>query len=328
MLSVPVMLLAIQTRNGPEVNPGLSLPEREAALLARYILARWGADPVVWLLNGDGDYRGAKAERWRNIGRAAFDGVWHAPVSLHPGGRMWVMDEFRGETWLDICGYQSAHADSDGNSQWIHSGPPAQEWTRTPPKPVVSLEAPYERAQAPGALPIDFLVRRNHIWSLLNAPIAGITYGVHGVWGWSDGVHPAPGHGANVSPHWKTLLDLPGAVQIARIRHALESMEWTRLEPAPRIVAVQPGSAAPRAFIAAAQTPSGSATIAYTPEGRAIVFERGGLPAAHEAAWLSPATGERSPAKASDGERGLVFATPAPGDWLLLVRAPTPAAAR
>ena len=312
ILSVPVMLWAISSPPGSEVNPGVSLPERQAIMLAQYMLARWGADPVAWLLNGDGDYRGPRAERWKTIGRGAFNGMGHALVALHPGGGKWVMDEFRDEPWVDLCGYQSAHADSDGNSNWITSGPPAAEWTKAPARPVMSLEAPYERAE-PGS---DFLVRRNHWWSLLNAPVAGITYGVHGVWGWSDGVHPAPGHGKTVAPRWDKLLDLPGARQACAMREFFESFEYRRLKPAPRILAAQPGKEAARRFVSAAQTDTRDITVVYVPEDRRVALVEGALPARYEAVWVKPDTLARSAARSE----GLTFEAPGAGDWLLLAR--------
>jgi hypothetical protein len=320
MVSVPVMLWAIATPKGPEVNPGLTLSESDAVLLARYMQARWGSDPVVWLLNGDGDYRGPKAERWKRIGRGVFEGVRHAPVSLHPGGLMWVMEEFRGEKWLDIAGYQSAHSDSDRNSTWITTGPPSLEWKQPPVRPVISLEAPYDKAAADQEA-WSAVVRRNHMWSLLSAPVAGITYGVHGVWGWSDGEHPAPGHGTTVWPHWQKLLDLPGATQVAQLCGVLRSMDWTHLAPAPEVLAEQPGSSVPATFVSAAQTESKRETVVYTPKGGEVKLRRAALPSAFEAEWVKADSGARSRAEGKAAGDQVLFATPAAGDWVLLLRA-------
>jgi hypothetical protein len=64
LLNVPVMLWAFAGGSNPKINPGASLPEDQAILLARYLVGRWGAQPVMWILAGDGDYRGEKSERW------------------------------------------------------------------------------------------------------------------------------------------------------------------------------------------------------------------------------------------------------------------------
>jgi hypothetical protein len=173
----------------------------------------------------------------------------------------------------------------------------------------MSLEGPYERAEGN-----DFLVRRNHWWSLLNAQVAGITYGVHGVWGWSDGVNPAPGHGKAVSPRWDKLLELPGASHAGAMRAFFESFEYWRLKPAPQILASQPGKEAARRFISAAQTDTRDITVLYVPEDRGVTLAEGALPARYEAVWVKPDTRARAAARG----QGPAFETPGPGDWLLL----------
>ncbi|MBI1924108.1 DUF4038 domain-containing protein [Candidatus Poribacteria bacterium] len=108
LVAAPVLLWAIWG----ETNPGYALPEPEAIPLARYMVARYGAYHVIWILAGDGDYRGEQAERWKRIGRAVFGGRHHRLVTMHPGGQQWVADEFREEAWYDIISYQSGHGDS------------------------------------------------------------------------------------------------------------------------------------------------------------------------------------------------------------------------
>src|ERR1051326_783463 len=109
LLSVPVLLWAINGGGNPQVNPGVSLPEDQAILLARYMVARWGANDVVWILAGEGVYRGGKGECWERGGRAGFGDISHAPVTMHPGGMQFVWDEFKDEAWYGIVGYQSGH---------------------------------------------------------------------------------------------------------------------------------------------------------------------------------------------------------------------------
>ena len=142
ILNVIVLLWAarwLRVYSDNVVNPGLSLPEDQAILLARYMVARWGANHVVWILNGDGHYIDEAAERWRVIGRAVFGGREHAPVSLHPGGQMWNQGEFGNEEWLDIWGYQSGHKLDEDGLRWLVKGAPATEWNK---ESVSSLHQP------------------------------------------------------------------------------------------------------------------------------------------------------------------------------------------
>ena len=110
------------------------------------LLAKYPFLPVLdeTFKNGDGDYRGAKAERWRRIGRALFGARPHAPVMLHPSGMNIPFEEFRDQKWLDITSYQSGHGDDEATQRWLVTGPPAQVWQLDPPRPSINLEPPYE----------------------------------------------------------------------------------------------------------------------------------------------------------------------------------------
>jgi hypothetical protein len=321
ILSVPIMLWAIN--RGPEdaVNPGVSLPEKDAILLGRYLVARWNADPVVWVLNGDGDYQKEKAARWRNIGRGVFQEIWHAPVAIHPGGLQWVMDGFPDESWLSIAGYQSGHADTDANCRWITMGPPATYWKRDRARALLSLEAPYESPSREGLSPShDYVTRRNHYWSILNAPIVGVTYGASGVWSWSDGLNPVPGHGARVPPAWKTMLDLPAATQMRYLIQFFESLDFQRLRPEPQVLARQPGTEAMARFISATQTPDKTLTVLYTPMDRTVSVNTAALLPSVAGEWFNPRTGMRCLATGKSAGDTLEFSTPEDGDWLLVLK--------
>src|SRR5690606_28082682 len=102
-----------------------------------------------WFWGGDGLYH-QDPKRWRWIGAAVFgdaregyhDQSERAVTTLHPGGGLWVAEEFRDEPWYDFVGYQSGHG---GESfRWIYDGPPSREWDKAWTKPVINLEPCYE----------------------------------------------------------------------------------------------------------------------------------------------------------------------------------------
>ncbi len=303
-----------------QTNPGLVLPVDQAVLLARYEIARWGAWDVLWILNGDGDYRGEKAERWRQIGRAVF-GHPHAPVTLHPCGVNWPYDDFAEESWLDIAGYQSGHDDGETRLRWLVQGPPATEWRREPVRAFMNIEPPYENHNAyTSKQPLSaHTVRRALYWSLLVSPTAGLTYGGHGVWGWDDGTQPPFAHPASGVPlPWRQALTMPAAEQMAHLAALFGSLDWPRLTPAPELLAAQPGEEDVRRTIAAARTPEGDLALIYLPEGGEVRLRPGLLRAGLGAAWFDPRTGERlAAAQAADGLR---FVAPGSEDWLLVLK--------
>lgn len=324
LLSVPVLLWAAgwSTRDNNWVNPGYSLPEDQAIRLARYMIARWGAYPVVWILPGDADYRSENASRWQRIGQAVFDKDDHAPVSLHPGGMQWNMDEFGGESWLDIVGYQSGHGDDENTLAWLTSGPPATDWQRAPWRPFINLEPPYENhiAYQSGKPHDAHSVRRALYWSLLVSPTAGVTYGGHGVWGWDDGSGPPTGHPKTGTPlPWQQAMTMPGAEQLRHLVSLFGSLDWWRLQPSQDILAAQPGTTSSTQFVAAAQTENGDLTVVYTPVKGCIELRRTRLNDNVSALWFDPRTGQRCAASPQTSGDVVQVETPGNGDWLLIM---------
>jgi hypothetical protein len=319
LLGVPVLLWAAEWSGGEvnELNPGYFLPEDQAILLARYMVARWGAHDVAWILPGDGDYAGPKAERWKRIGRVVFGKRPHAPVSLHPKGMHLPLAEFQNEAWLDINGYQSGHGDDEPTLAWIVAGPPATGWRQEPARPLINLEPPYENHLAyQSRQPFDaFKVRRAMYWSLLVAPTAGVTYGGHGVWGWDDGTRPPTNHPRTGIPlPWREALRMPAAEQMAHLATLFQSIDWPRLRPAPELLADQPGNATPSRYIAAARSEAGDLALLYIPQERRFRLDLTPLRPDLTATWFDPRTGQRTPAAS-----GPEFETPSPGDWLLIL---------
>jgi hypothetical protein len=323
LLSVPVLLWAINGGGNPKVNPGVSLPDDQAILLARYMVARWSGNAVAWILAGDGEYRGEKAERWRRIGRAVFNDISHAPVTMHPGGMQWVWKEFIEEKWYGFIGYQSGHGDDDKSLKWITEGPLTDDWAKLPHRPVINLEPPYENhlayhSKKPHS-PEN--VRRAVYWSLLCAPTAGVTYGGHGVWGWDDGTKPPTDHPTTGVPlPWQKALTMPGAEQMAHVISFFSTIDWWKLRPAPVVVVNNPGVQSPPKYIAGAKSDDKDLMVVYVPEDRTVEIKLDSMPSSPNVSWINPRTGEKSPAVAVVTANTCQFPTPAEGDWILFMK--------
>jgi hypothetical protein len=323
LLNAPVLLWAIGGGSNPQVNPGFGLPEDQAILLARYMIARWGANDVMWILGGDGDYRGRNAEKWVRIGRALFGNFAHAPVTMHPQGMQWVLDEFKNENWFDVVGYQSGHGDDDNTLRWLITGPPAKTWEAAPHHPFINLEPNYEYhlGYQSHARITPEQVRRAVYWSLLVAPTAGVTYGGHGVWGWDEGNHPPTDHpNTGVPLPWRTALKMPGAEQMQHVAALFSSVRFWRLRPAQEILARQPGAESPKAWVTASRTVEGDQIVIYSPEAEVVELQAKAVPKGAEAIWFNPRNGERSPATATAQDAAARYQTPGPGDWVLLIK--------
>ena len=300
---------------------GNALPETQVVRLVRYLKSRYSANHVVWILTGDNAYEGTNGERWKRIGRAAFDdGQPHAPVTTHPSGMHWPWDSFRNENWLDFIVYQSGHGDDADSQRWIHSGPPSEQWQNSPPRPFINLEPPYEghlgyQSRKPFS---DSAVRRAIYWSLLNAPTAGVSYGAHGVWSWhtAAGQPPTDHPTTGIAKVWREALSLPGSGQMKHVMEFFTSIDWWKLQPDSNLVAEQPTGDDAAGHVSAARSAQGDLAMIYLPAGGTIRLQNGILRERLHAEWLNPRTGQRT---AIAGPSTTHFLAPDQQDWVLLL---------
>ena len=317
LVAAPVVLWACV-----EGDPGRTLSLENAARLARYICARYGAHQAVWLLAGDGDYGGAAAERWRRIAAEALPATLPRLTTLHFCGQSWPMDDLRHDEWLDFIGYQSGHGSSPKDVKWLVEGPPAQEWLKEPPRPIINLEPNYEgHPSYHAALAFDDrYVRRAFYWSLLIAPTAGVTYGNNSIWLWSTRTEVPEGHEwiGQVGP-WRDGLEMPAMRSIGHLMRFFGGIPWWELRPAPELLAAQPGAQDPDLFVAAARTEDGTLAVLYTPRGGVLRTHTGPLRRPARACWFDPREGLFSAPIALTGDRQ-DFKTPDARDWVLRIQ--------
>ncbi|HWX21152.1 MAG TPA: DUF4038 domain-containing protein, partial [Candidatus Binatia bacterium] len=314
---VPLAELASQKE------PGLALADDQAILLTRYVVARWGADPVVWLLAFDGDSNGKKASRWKAIGQAVFGMAPHAPVVLYTGETQWLLDNFRDQSWVDIFGYQTVTDVTDDAWKWTLAGPFVKEWTKEPTRPLIPF-VPCENSVAPQSQKRFSAndVRHAAYASLLMTVPAGVSYAGQGVINWDSatGARNDTSPGADL-PLWLKAMFMPAAKQMGHLGKLLTSVDFWRLHPEPKLVPTQPGDLSPRRYIVSAATEGKDHALIYVPEDRTVELSLEELPTSPTVSWFNPRTGDNSPAVAVVGGRTCQFPTPDPGDWVLVIRA-------
>jgi len=319
ILNAIAPILELQSEKGAAV----PLPDDQAELLVRYIVARWGTEPVAWLVAVEGDSAGKNVGRWKRIGQAVFGSRRHAPVVLFPGQTQWLLDEFREEKWVDAFGYQSVTAITDDALKYTFTGPFAAEWKKEPIRPMIPF-TPCENGsigQSGNRFSSDD-VRRAAYWSLLVAPPAGISYSGQGVVNWDPAVGPKDEHtGVPDLALWRKALFMPAAKQMLHLARFMNSIDFWKLRPEQNFVASQPGKQSPGRFITAAGTENHSLSVVYVPQDRTLDLFQDRLPRSPSISWFNPRTGEDSAAVAIAGGRSSQFPTPDTGDWLLEVKA-------
>ncbi len=317
LVAAPVLLWALTSKD--RESPGEVLPEDQAARLARYMVARYGAYHVIWILGGDGDYRAAKAERWKTVGREVFPaGRAQRPVTLHPRGMQDPWPDLKDEPWLSFFMYQSGHGSDAKKWRWNATQGMAAGWKMEPPRPVIDGEINYEgHLDYQSKRPIsDAQVRRAAYYSLLAAPPAGVTYGAHGIWPWVRKPEVPLDHPrAGVAPPWWECLELPGARQMKVLREVFESIQWWKLRPDRALLAEDPEDPEFRSYVMPARSEDGAFALIYLPANPVVKLNLTRLKGKPKAVWIDPRTGERRAAALAAEMK-----TPGGGDWVLVVR--------
>jgi hypothetical protein len=295
LVAAPVLLWALSSRTGRDLSPGYYLPEEECILLARYMVARYGGNHVVWILGGDGKYTTENPQRWKNIGRGVFGEQRPGLVAMHPSGKEWIGDIFGAEEWLDIIGYQTGHDNSPRTVTWITEGPVASSWSKVPAKPFINMEPVYEEIN-PTITPAD--IRNASYWSLLSTPTSGISYGANGVWPWlreGEVILNHAGKGEQAS-RWREGIELPGSVQVGYLSAFMQGIEWWKLKPAPALLIHRSAVNDPKNFISLSQTDDRKLIVAYLPFGQEITLSNSERNT-YEGEWFNPETNKINKAK-------------------------------
>jgi len=321
LVAAPVILWTLQTGAGRELSPGYYLPDDQAILLAKYIVARYGANHVVWLLGGDGNYTGTYEQRWKTIGRAVFDGKHQGIVAQHPQGRSWIGEVYKDEPWLNIIGYQSSHSNTEGTVNWITKGPMSQMWHNLPARPLINLEPNYEEIRTTIT---DKDVRNACYWSLFATPIAGVTYGANGIWPWLRPGERILNHSdAPWTSTWDKSINLPGSIQMGYLAQFIRKFEWWNLYPAQQLLVEQPGDRTFNHFVSVVKTTNNKLILAYIPVRQTIKIRK---PDGYKytVRWFDPVKNEYSNGTGTDEGNVLTVIPPSDSDMLLILEETVP----
>lgn len=317
LLVSPVILWALPFGEGTEFSPGYYLPIREAVILAKYIVARYQGNHVLWNLGGDGKYYGDLEDRWKSIGEQVFgEGKYQGLVTLHPHGLSWVGDTYEDESWYEVYTYQSSHSKAEGTVNWINKGPVTDRWSKIRPLPFINTEPLYEDIRK-DASPQD--IRNAWYWSVFAAPVAGITYGANGIWPWLREGEEIENHGPSEHvKRWKESLELPGSIQMGYLNQLFTKFKWWELKPNQTLLVHQPGEESFDQFVSILSEAENKLLLVYTPQKQTFqikpIFGK-----SYNVIWFNPATNEYLPGESIQMNQILTFENPFEEDAVLIL---------
>ena len=213
----------------------------------RYLIARYGAWPVVWCVAGEANLPWYLAQGfpyddrqqvhgWTDVTRYVLaTDPFHRPVTLHPMGMgpltaRHVVDD---PSLLDFDMLQTPHGERGAVGPTVTAV--TNSFQARPTLPVVDGEASYEMlmdkitAEWPRAM----------FWLCMMNGAAGHTYGANGIWQCNrrGQPHGASPRGTNYGAiPWEDAMNLPGSRQIGLGKKFLEGLPWQRLVPQPGTV--------------------------------------------------------------------------------------------
>ena len=202
---------------------GPVVPPADYARYCRYLVARYGAGPVVWLPGADGAGHEPQVEAG---GREleAWDAYEH-PTGLHYRPHH-TSDAHQDAAWLDFQACQTGHAGDHVPDRL------ATMWTHRPVRAVMNGEPSYENTGRPGVAAGWW--QGHEAWSNVCAgALLGVAYGAAGLWQWR--LHPdEPGHAPfflAAGAGWREALDFEGSTYVGLVGRILEGLPLEHAEP-------------------------------------------------------------------------------------------------
>ncbi len=265
----------------------------------RYLIARYGAYPVFWILGGELHNHTKWGEgTWGEVGRHVREiDPYHTPITAHSGsgrrgneGDQHIID-------YDMIG--GSHNEGIAIGSAISSFRATYE--KKPAMPVLVGEAIYE-----GHMQFGFqYVQRHMFWQYLLSGAAGHTYGAAGIWHASVDGDPgcaSSAFGGRRTYDWTTWregMNYAGSTQVGLGKKLLEQYPWHRFEPHPEWA--EQGSFA-------AGIP-GEVRFIYQPRRgiynwKGTIVKRLETDVAYSAYYFDPATGRRFDAGIVEAKAG------------------------
>jgi len=299
--------------------------------LAAYVVARYGAYPMIWFTSGEGagydiGPREARIDGWRQVAKAINKAdAYNHPQTAHTTGltekeSLGLPQFYEGEGWFDFEMFQGGH------QKMVPTGD--YDYYRTQYNlPFLESEANYE--QIFNGWATDTIVRQSAYRSIQAGGI-GFGYGAHGIWNasWDDDDTGADfGYGHR---NWYDAIDFIGGYQMAHMIDFYRALPWERMKYRPSGWASWSGE-----FTAELTDPvvraddEADAVTVYFNAGSSSQGTLSQLDASaeYESQWFNPRTGAFSAISSSFTPTGGTWTVPEKPDgqdWLLLVRKLTP----
>jgi hypothetical protein len=274
----------------------------------KYLIARYGARPAVWLVGGDGDGR-SKGIKEAGIVTEEWDHYQH-PVGIHynpfdepskdhPDRFSHQNKTYQEESWLDFQWCQTGH----GGAHLSHKV--RKMLGNLPVKGIANGEPTYEGIRDPenGA----GWWQGHEAWlNFINGGTMGVVYGAGGIWQWKiSGDEEGWPAWANSNVSWKEALSLQGSTYVGHLAKAFKDLDFTDMELRDDVAEGSSALVKPNSLYITYLEKGGNITVSQLAEG--LYYN-----------WFNPKTGEFSEGGKVAANKQ-VFRTPDENPWVLII---------
>ena len=207
---------------------GRPLSPADWRIVWRYMIARYGAHAITWLVCGEYNVRGAEHLVADTLALGQFikdTDPYKRAMSIHPWAEGVEKRQAWEEPWYDFIMLQGGHGPPPDVSVYLKA------YEREPTRPVLESECAYE-----GIRTFTDKDVRERACRAIQSGSFGYTYGSHGLW------YPTQDENDTLMDEWGTpmpwweALKRPGATQLGHLRAAYETVDWWKLQPRPEAV--------------------------------------------------------------------------------------------
>ncbi|MEO7298079.1 MAG: DUF4038 domain-containing protein [Verrucomicrobiota bacterium] len=213
----------------------------------RYLIARYGALPVVWCTAGEAnldwyltpgfphDDR-EQIKKWTEVTRyLRANDPFHRLITIHPTGlgRLSARHAMNDLSLIDIDMLQTPHGERGAVPPTVNTM--RESYADKPVMPIINGEAAFEMLN--DTLPTQWT--RRMFWLCMMNGAAGHTYGANGLWQVNrknDPHGPSPYHtsGSGYGKiSWDEAMELPGSAQVAWGAKLFQEYPWQKFTPHP-----------------------------------------------------------------------------------------------
>lgn len=262
---------------------GWTVEPGEFARYTRYLIARYGAKPAMWLMCGDGNGNnngvaagGRETQKWDAYQQPT--GNHYSPFDDYttefiPDSSCFHYNKsFQDAEWLDFQWCQTGHT----SRQLLHKV--ERMYNNLPVKAVANGEPTYEGILSPSNG--SGWWQGHEAWSqFLSGGTMGVVYGAGGLWNWKlTPQEEGWPEWANSNVSWREAIELPGSRFVGYLGKALKGLDITDIKKHPELAEGNLCLAKP-----------GKVYIVYLPNGGDVEVSKLSGPLKYQ--WFDPVEG-------------------------------------